>query len=396
MIVKSTNLVIRVISILAVALTTAQVTSSEESTASMFDREQRGLRGPVKSCTEESTHAGVTDTEGKTYPEVHSEYTTEYDMDGHIVGTRSGGSDGSGWVTRYTYDGSGRLLKTSSGVEGQAITETTYSYDHEGRLQNIGDDGRPDSPVTFRYDERGRKSKIEISRPADYRPDTAVAGSPFEVADRAPNLPGGGSAITIYDEHDRAAEVQVRDAKGELVSRAVRIYDGQGHVVEEKQILDNPETMIPADTRAKMLEESGVSPDQLRQELRAQLTKLMAGQSGPYSVSYSYDAQGHINHTSRRIFNQEDEIETTYNQHGDMRSEITRSTRVAGEADPSAPAPGMPPYSEVSYSYKYDDHENWIEKAISFRSSPDGVFQSSTVIKRTLTYHSSQGSPAGN
>ena len=81
MIVKSTNLVIRVISILAVALTTAQVTSSEESTASMFDREQRGLRGPVKSCTEESTYPGMTDADGKTYPEVHSEYTTEYGPD---------------------------------------------------------------------------------------------------------------------------------------------------------------------------------------------------------------------------------------------------------------------------------------------------------------------------
>jgi hypothetical protein len=118
-----------------------------------------------------------------------------------------------------------------------------------------------------------------------------------------------------------------------------------------------------------------------------QLAKLMAVQSEPYSVSYRYDAWGRINHTSRRIFNQEDEIEADYNQHGDMASEIMRSTRLAGETDPTTPAAGLPSYSEVRYSYKYDYRENWTEKAISYRSSLDGAFQSSTVIKHTLTYY---------
>jgi hypothetical protein len=121
----------------------------------------------VKSCAEESTYAGMTDAAGKTYPEVHSEYTTEYDINGCIVATFSSNShahNGSR-VMRTTLPVDS--LKTTSGVEGQAITETTYSYDHQGRLQNISDDGRLHRPVTFRYDERGRKSKIEISRPAD-------------------------------------------------------------------------------------------------------------------------------------------------------------------------------------------------------------------------------------
>ena len=87
---------------------------------------------------------------------------------------------------------------------------------------------------------------------------------------------------------------------------------------------------------------------------------------------------------SRRIFNRQEEIETTYNEHGDTESEITRSTRLAEETDP---APSSPSYSEVRYSYQYDQHENWIEKAVSYRSSPDGTFQSSTVTKRTVTYY---------
>ena len=275
----------------------------------------------------------------------------------------------------------------ASGVEGQASTATTYFYDQQGRLQNIGADGGSDSPVTFRYDEHGGKTKIAISRSADYRPGIAEGGSPFETADRAPNLPGGGSATTIYDEHDRATEVQVRDANGELVKRAVRTYDAKGHILEEKQIWDDPVKMFPADAFAEILEKSGLSLDQLQQELHTQLTKLMAGQSGPYSVSYEYDAQGRVKHTSRRIFNHEDEIETTYNQHGDVTSEVTRSTRPTGDTEPTTATPGPPSYSEVRHSYQYDQHENWIEDALSYRSSPDGTFQSSTVTKRTLTYY---------
>jgi hypothetical protein len=385
--VKWTNLILLVISGLAVPLATAQVTSSQGGTAAMPDREQQNLRGPLKSCSEEQTIPGWADAEGKIYSEVHLESTWEYDIAGHLLNMRSRNSDGSQWVRHYDYDLSGRLLKTTSGVERQASTETNYSYDELGRLQEISGGGRTDNPITFRYDEHGRKSKIEISRPADFRPGIAEGGSPFETADRAPNLPGGGSATTTYDEHDRATEVQVRDASGELLKRAVRTYDEEGHILEEKQILDNLETMFPAEVLARIAEQSGASPDQLRQELRAKLTELMGGRSGPYSVSYRYDSRGRRNLTNRRIFNHVDEIETAYNEHGDLASEITRSTRLVGEPDPTTPTAGPSPYSEARYSYKYDDRGNWTEQSISYRSSPDAAFQSSTVIKRTLTYY---------
>lgn len=201
-----------------------------------------------------------------------------------------------------------------------------------------------------------------------------------------PNLPGGGSATTTYDEHDQPTEVQVRDAEGALVSRAIRTYDPQGHILEEKQILDHPEMMFPAEALTKMQAESGMDLDQLRREVGAQITRLMAGQPSPYSVSYSYDPQGRRNLVRRQIFNQKQEIETNYNEHGDVASEITRTIQPAADADRS-PTPGLPEYSEVRYSYRYDDHENWIERAISSRSSPDEAFSSPTVTRRTLTYY---------
>jgi hypothetical protein len=283
---------------------------------------------------------------------------------------------------RYTYDASGHLLKTASGNEGEPTMDNVYSYDDQGRLSGIVSSRTPDNPIVFRYDEHGRKTKVKVFRPADYRPNIATAGSPFEVADMAPNLPGGGTATTVYDEQDRPVEVQVRDAQGEIVNRALRTYDAQGRVADEKQILDNAETMFPSEMRAKILE-AGVS----REEIREQLAKLMGGQPGPYSIAYSYDTQGRVTETRRRIFNEEHMIETTYNEHGDKAAEITRNTETRTETEQSAPRPGLPAYSEVRYSYQYDDYGNWTEEIVSHRSSPSGPFEPSSDRRRTLTYY---------
>ncbi len=392
-IVRWTKLTLSSIFIPAVLLTTlvilATVALAEESNATMSNREQSGLRGPVKSCTEETKYPGRTDAEGTTYPEFRLQYTTEYDSDGRVASRRHRESDGIDWVTRDFYGASGRKLRTTSGKEGQNATETVFSYDDNGKLVKITRSDARENPTAFHYDDNGRKTKVQFSRAEDYRPAIAsgFGGSLLEMVDSPPNLPGGGTATTIYDERDRATEVEVRDAEGELVSRTLRIYDAHDRILEEKQILDNLVTMFPPDARAKILEESGLSPGQLRQELHAQLTKLMGGQPEPYSISYIYDTHGRITHTSRRIYNHRDEIETIYNEQGDVSSEVTRATRVDEESDPGTAAPGPPPYSEVSYSYKYDDRENWIEKAISYRSSLDGAFQPSTVTKRVLTYY---------
>jgi YD repeat-containing protein len=344
----------------------------------MSERERNGLRGLVKSCIVESTYpkSGAAEREAKYWQK------TEYDLEGRTVETRGHNSNGSEWVNRRTYDASGRPLKFSSGMEDGPTAETLYSYDDQGRLLRITNSGSSDNPVTFHYDEHGRKTKVQTSRPADYRPGGAVAGSPFESADMAPNLPGGGTATTIYDEQDRPVELQIRDSQGGVVSRATRTYNEQGRVVEEKVILDTPETIIPAELRTKILEQSGASLEELRQHL----TNLMGGQSGPSSLRYSYDAQGRITQTRRRIFNEEQSVETTYNEHGDVSVEVTRAKKIGG-IEEGTPAAGPPRYSETHYSYEYDAHDNWTRQTVFYRSSPDGAFESSTETRRTLSYY---------
>lgn len=354
--------------------------SPEEASSTMSDRAQAGLRGPVKSTTETNSFPYAS---GAT-AQVHFENTTLYDSSGRLLGTRSLNSDGSHWITRNEYSNSGQLLKSGSGTEGQALTETTYSYDSQHRLQKITTDRKSETPILFRYDEQERKTKIETSRASDYRSNFAIAGSPFEAADRAPNLPDGGTTTTLYDEHDRPIEVQVRDSSGELVIRALRTYDAEGHVNEEKQVYENLVPMTPLETRQKMLDESGLSAEQLQQELHAQFAKLMNGRDESYSVNNRYDSAGRLIHTDRKIFNMDDDIDTTYNEHGDKESEITLSTRPQSENESPEESRS---YSEARYSYQYDAHGNWTEQTIEYRFSRDAAFQPSTVIQRSLTYY---------
>ena len=349
----------------------------------MQDREQHGLRGPVKSCVEESTFPSppsATNQDGTEKPEIRTWNKMEYDPVGHFIERRHRNPDGSEWVVRHAYDVSGRLLKFISGMDGGPTTEQVYIYDERGRLLSVINSSAPDNPVTFRYDERGRKTKVQISRPEDYRPNVASGGSPLEAADRPPNLMGGGSAITIYDEQDRPTEVQVRDSRGELMSRAIRIYDERGRIAEEEQILESPEKIIPAEHVARILQESGRSLEELREEL----TKVMGGGKGMHSVAYSYDESGRITTTLRRVFSHLATIETSYNERGDKAAEITREKPI-GEQEPGTAGP--PPYSEARYSYEYDGHDNWVKQIVSHRCSPNGDFQHSSEYRRTLSYH---------
>jgi hypothetical protein len=341
------------------------------------DRVRSGLRGPVKLCVQETTYPAVTTSDGKQFPQRTQRIETEYDQEGRMVSTRNRNSDGSFWMVRNTY-ASGKLLKTTSGKEGEPPKVTSYAYDDQGRLTSITDSTAPDNPTTFHYDERGRKTKVQKSRAEDYRPNVGTAGSPMQAADRRPNLPGGGTAATTYDENDRPVEVLIRDSKGAEVSRTVSVYDEQGNVTEEKQILDDPLNLIPAGARAKILADSGASSADLREQLK----KFMGGHEGANSEAYSYDAQGRVKETRRRVFNRDETIERTYNEHGDIAVEITRSLPGSDEQEQTLPAQN----SEAHFTYQYDDHGNWTEKITSHSSSPGAPFETTGTIRQTLTY----------
>lgn len=338
--------------------------------------EAAGLRGTIKICEEEDCYPAATGTVGAAFNETVRFTRFEFDSEGRLVSRTFRNADGAEWETHYSYSPAGLLLKTTSGMKGGIFSEVVNEYDASDRIQKTVSSAKSLEAAAYSYDDRLRKKKTQVSRPEDYRSNLAFGGSPFAANDHAPNLPGGGTATTFYDEQDRPCEIEVRDETGELVTRVARTYDEKGNIAEEIESLPDPVVLLPRQSRERMLQESGASV----QDLREQLTKLMAGHSGPHSVKYVYDAQGRLVKTRRRIFNREETIETSYNDHGDATSEVTQGTRPGDAHDESL-------YSEAVYSYQYDSHGNWTERTVSYRHKPDDPFKLTTRTLRSLTYY---------
>jgi len=106
----------------------------------MTDREETGLRGPVKTCTEETIYPG-------------GEYltTTEYSPDGRVLAVRTPQTDGSEWVSSNIYNTNGHLVKTVSGKLGEKGTEIRYDYDDSGRLLTTTNSSESGDRTTFDY-----------------------------------------------------------------------------------------------------------------------------------------------------------------------------------------------------------------------------------------------------
>lgn len=102
--------------------TETQSPSSATGSIHISDREKAGLRGPVRTCREETI-----------YPSGEFLTTTEYSLDGKLLTTRTVQSDGSEWVTSQTYGPEGRLAKTVSGKLGEPGTSrSTPTMKQEG------------------------------------------------------------------------------------------------------------------------------------------------------------------------------------------------------------------------------------------------------------------------
>ena len=358
----------------------ARAQQSFQTGASMSDRDKAGLQGPVKTEVNEQTFSGA---DGQHFL---TSTTTEYAPDGKMLERRVGNSDGSIWVTSYTYYADGRLLKTLSGKAGSAAdSQTTYLYDDARRL--VGMESGDNDKATYKYDENGRKSIIESYGSRSLPPNTAYAPH-WEGTDLGFAPYPGGTLTTSYNEQGVAMGAELRDAEGTLLGHIVRKFDAQGRIIAEEQAADAPQVDLPEEFRSKL------NPEQMKS-----VGTMIAGMQNSV-IAYSYDAQSRVTerHRSGGVFGQQVTI-TTYNDHGDKASE--RETMVmssdtgpwslteAGAFIPAGkPNPPQPPFgSETQYTYQYDQYGNWTEQTIVSRSQPDEVFRPGAVIRRKLTYY---------
>jgi YD repeat-containing protein len=358
----------------------ARAQQSFQTGASMSDRDKAGLRGPVKTVLNEQPFSGA---DGQQFL---TSTTTEYAPDGRILELRIGNSDGSIWVTNYTYYADGRLLKTVSGKVGSAAdSQTTYLYDDARRLVRVesGDNDK----VTYQYDEKGRKSIVESYGSRSLPPNTAYAPH-WEGTDLGFAPYPGGTLTTSYNEQGVATGAELHDAEGTLVGHIVRKFDAQGRIIAEEQAADAPQVNLPEELRSEL------NPEQMKS-----VGAMIAGMQNSV-ISYSYDAQGRVTERHRSGGVPGDQVTiTTYNDHGDKASErettvmrpdtgpwnLTEAGAFVPEGKPNPPQP--PLSSETQYSYQYDQYGNWTEQTIVSRSQPDEAFRPGTVIRRKLTYY---------
>jgi YD repeat-containing protein len=357
----------------------------------MSDREKAGLRGPVRTCIEESNlpYGGKYST------------TREYSPDGRLLATHAPNSDGSEWLSTRTYHADGRLAKISSGKVGGPVSETLYAYDEAGRLLSITNSPEEGGRTDFRYDEQGRKTTIQTFDPKtlDRAERTIFSGSPWDAAAMAGvGVPVGGKIITIYDQYDQPAEAQIRDAQDRIVNRHVRTYDANGRVAEEKPIWENPSLL--------MLEKFPDEQRQMSQEQIAQLNKTMGaflvGKS-PAGTTYTYDSQNRITNVHERNMVFERTTTTIYNDQGDKveeRSTLKENSIVPVGVSVSidengmhvppeaaaqvSPLAAVPEKDEIHFAYQYDSYGNWIEQTANYGTGPNAR---TDVRRRTLTYY---------
>lgn len=351
------------------------------------DRDKAGLRGTVRSVIEERTDPGFTDADGNTYPASDTWNKTEYDREGRVSATywRAPARDHGPYAliaTRYTYTASGQLLKLTVGTDGKIESQTDYNYDDHGRLKSINNSNDPNNPIAFRYDSNGKKTKIAIEKPVELPDGTGAVSSSgrrlFEDGINEMVIREGGSTITQYDELDRPSEVQLHDISGTLTSRAIRVYDQQGRVAEEKMVMADPLALIPG-LQKKVLQDAAEA-----HQLRDQITAFLGG-SEMWSTRYKYDDQGRKILTIRNTFNHIAEtISTTYNDHGDVIKEVT----LYSASRTGNPAADETSNSETVYFYEYDASGNWTRQRISSRELPDGTLKDlGNEVRRTIEYY---------
>jgi len=357
----------------------------------MSDREKAGLRGPVRTCIRESI---VPD-------ESSGLATTEYSFDGRFLSSRFGGPDGSEWITTHTYDNHGRLTKITSGKSGEIAKETLYAYDDAGRSLSITNTENGDR-TDFTYDEQGRKKAIKRFDPKTLQrlKNSGHTGSAWDAALSGIDVPVGGTVTTMYDENDRAVELQVRDSGDQLESRVVRKYNAAGLTSEETPILENPALMF---INRVPFEQRGQPPPE-RLEMLGRAMSAIRGGKAQAGTEHTYDAQGRATKIRERNGLFEKIITITYNDHGDKSEESTTFTDNCvvpvgvpcsvddeGNLIPSKSITGdagvfhlSEHNSEVHYTYQYDSRGNWTQQTAN-GSGPSVLPH--FVCHRRLTYY---------
>jgi YD repeat-containing protein len=343
------------------------------------------LRGPVRECIERTTYPASDYTGERTVTT-----TSVFSADGSLLERRVGSSGSNDYVTSYTYDAAGRLLKVSSGNENPSGTtkfDSSYVYDAKGQLISINSSSGNQQIINDRGED-GRRRVTERFPERLAGPNVGVGAIPWQGSDLPFPPPSGGTITTIYDEHDRPTEAQVRDGSGQLTMQIVRTYDKDGRILSDK--------LIPEEVQSQLQDELG---SQFNEAQKKAMAGFIASAFYTGESNYKYDADGRVieKRLSRGAVG-DTSTKITYNDNGDVSEEVTMETKPtdfggefkmddAGNLSPVPTASATEStQTETHYAYEYDAHGNWTRRTTSARSGKNEL-TTSAVVERTLTYY---------
>lgn len=332
------------------------------------DREREGLQGPVRVCVETTEPSG-----GKAYS-----VEITYNVAGNLLTTRGIPET---WSRARTYDELGRLAKISDVQSDELKHETFYSYNDDGRVSAIKTVGN----------EEQLKKGGGFTMPID---------ALFEARDEFV-APFSGTLRILYNDLGQATELHTFDVEGQLVSKAFRVYDPNGWMIEETETRESPDfrfpESIPPETRAEMKPEELEFAKRMFERFR---------QIGRTRKSFTYDAKGQLVKGRLETLAMIVTRSITYNEKGgiaETRRGIARNDdffhgphginailalRGSKETAKSVPA-DWPVRAEnrtalEKYDYiRYDEHGNWTEQKGTLQSGP---LEQVVLKRRTLSY----------
>lgn len=295
------------------------------------DREQSGLRGPVKEVVDEYS-------------------TTVFDTNGNII-QWSGNTMHGRTVRTYVYDEQNRLIRVT-GSEGDYQDEFSY-----------------DGPI--------KKQVRRIPAHPDQKNCAYGFSVWFDAACEGETLSEGGTLETRYNENGQPVEKLVFDDEGSVLFSGSSTYDSDGRLCSE--MLKPVEFPVPKAIREQIpVEQRAVVLAQMKSEFRQMMHS--GGLFGDAERSYLYNERGLLAERVMRMGSNHERLTFGYNEQGD----ITELRREMSQHLPDG-TEQAPLVMTHERSYEYDGFDNWIGMVEIVRSG--GETSTSKHIRR-LTYFS--------
>ncbi len=346
------------------------------------------VHGPVKTLKSEFA---AWDQDQQDWQSFQHFTVVSFHPNGAISATDHHNPDGTVAHSRWFYNDAGRMVESNSWMNDGPIDRTVYVYDECGRpirATHLGHDGTERDVEVCSYDADGRKTKVRFlprhetdSKCTDGNACGATTGYSIEGTDSAYGAPGATTMTVTYDEKNLPAKVSFHDANHQPLSYMILMRDSAGRLLSEEFHQGDKSPFHGYLEKA---------PSEERERLAAMLKDALGEMLS--STTYAYDAKGRLVTREIRMGKLGGYCTTyRYQDRDDPVEETIEHKNREGNVDET----GNMNYSSNRVSlqrnrleYLYDEHGNWTERIMSFRSESLPDFQRSNIERRTINYYS--------